>query len=117
MRVAEVERRSGLSRDTLRFYEREGLITPPRRDGANYRVYDPHTLVELNFIRRAQAIGFSLDEIRQAIPRLRDPSAPCPQLLAALQRKRTEIEQRLSEERQRLERVDAMLARLFGRSE
>ncbi|MDT9001992.1 MerR family transcriptional regulator [Paucibacter sp. APW11] len=112
MRIAEIERRAGLSRDTLRYYERIGLISPPRRGANNYREYEAHNLVELGFIRRAQEIGFTLDEIRAALPHLRQPPDHCPDLIAALQAKRAQIAERLAAEQLRLQRVDEMLARL-----
>ena len=63
MRVADVERASGLSRHTLRFYEARGLIAAPQRAANNYRIYPPQVLEQLAFIRETQGMGFSLEEI------------------------------------------------------
>lgn len=64
MRIGEVEKLSGCGRHTIRFYEAEGLIEAPRRDGNNYRAYEPAVVDELAFIRSAQDVGFTLGEIR-----------------------------------------------------
>ncbi len=54
----------GVSRDAIRFYEREGLLPRPRRTAARYRVYGQEDEERVRFIRRAQAIGLTLDDIR-----------------------------------------------------
>lgn len=58
MRISELERLSGLSRDTIRYYERIGLLASPPRSGNGYRSYDAHTADILKFIELAQQIGF-----------------------------------------------------------
>lgn len=112
MLVAELERRSGLSRDTIRYYERLGLITPPRRDGNGYRRYSAHTLVELSFITKAQEVGFSLQQIKPAIGHLRAPAGNCQDLLAALAAKGEEIAERIAQDKERLARVNNLIKRL-----
>ena len=59
MKIGELEARSGASRHTLRYYEQIGLISPQRRTN-NYREYTTQTLHDLDFIKRAQSMGFSL---------------------------------------------------------
>lgn len=111
MLIAEVERLSGLSRDTIRYYERIGLLpTPPRRSNG-YRAYEAHTLVLLSFIRSAQQIGFSLDQVRAALPHLRHPPQRCEELLSALVVKREDILQQIASEQARLRQVDKLLLR------
>jgi DNA-binding transcriptional MerR regulator len=111
MLIAELERQSGLSRDTIRYYERIGLLEPAPRRSNGYRDYDAHSLVVLNFIRAAQEIGFSLDEIRVALPNLRQPPKNCPNLLAALAEKRAKILAQIAEESARLDRLERLLQR------
>jgi MerR family copper efflux transcriptional regulator len=66
MRIGELSRRTGLSRDTLRFYEKAGLLSP--RVGRNgYRLYDASHLDLLRSIRFAQVLGFTLAEIKQSL--------------------------------------------------
>ncbi|MGN6153637.1 MAG: MerR family transcriptional regulator [Lysobacteraceae bacterium] len=114
MRIGELERRSGLGRDTLRFYERSGLITPPRRQANGYRDYDDHTLAELHFIRTARELGFALDEIRVAMPSLRAPPARCDTLLAKLRERRETLEADVAHRQGLLRRLDALMARFGG---
>lgn len=63
MRVGEVVRQTGVGREALRFYEREGLIADPPRDATGYRQYAPEVVRRLRFIKRAQQLGFTLHEI------------------------------------------------------
>lgn len=114
MLVKTVEQRSGLSRDTLRFYERSGLITPPSRTPNGYRRYDAHTLVELRFIAAAREIGFTLAQIKEAIPKLRAPPAQCEALLDSLRARREQIEAQMALEQRQLQRIDQLLLRLGG---
>ncbi len=63
-RIGEVAAQTALSRDTLRYYERRGLLGHPSRTNGGFRVYGKETLERLRFIKRAQVVGLSLDEIR-----------------------------------------------------
>ncbi len=65
--IGQLARHAELAPETLRHYERLGLIEPSRRSESNYRLYDAQALQRLRFIRRAQALGFSLPEIRQLL--------------------------------------------------
>lgn len=64
MTIGEVARTAGVATPTLRYYEREGLLAPTARSRAGYRLYDAEAVDQLRFIRSAQAVGFTLDDIR-----------------------------------------------------
>ena len=66
-RIGEVAARTMLSRDTLRYYERLGLLDRQPRTGGGFRLYGEATLDRLRFIKRAQAVGFTLEEIRELV--------------------------------------------------
>ncbi|MGH8011355.1 MAG: MerR family transcriptional regulator [Candidatus Binataceae bacterium] len=66
MRIGPAAHAARVSIDTLRFYERRGLIVA-RRDGSGYRVYSGETLARLGFIREAKELGFSLREIKELL--------------------------------------------------
>ncbi len=84
LRVAEVADAIGVKPDTIRFYEREGLLPPPRRTPSGYRSYDDRALDRLKFIRGAQRLGLRLSDIRDLLA-VRDtgicPCEPAEQLL------------------------------------
>lgn len=65
--IGQVARKTGLSVDAIRYYEREGLLPPPSRTQGGYRLYREREVGDLEFIRRAQQLGFSLGEIRELI--------------------------------------------------
>lgn len=67
MRIGELARLSGLTPDTLRYYERRGLLEKPHRSSGRFRIYSAATIERVRFIKRAQALGFSLDDIGQLV--------------------------------------------------
>jgi len=77
IKIGELAARYGVSRDTVRFYERPGLLRTPRRTAARHRRYDREPVVRLRFIRGAQRLGLTLDDIRQLL-RLRELRSPKP---------------------------------------
>lgn len=111
MQIKTLETQSGLSRDTLRFYERSGLITSPRRLPNGYRDYNDHTLTELKFIAAAREVGFTLAEIKTAIPHLKAPPDQCDALLQALLARRIAIEEQMELHRTQLSRLDQLILR------
>lgn len=95
MQIGEIAGATGLSRDTLRFYEKRGLLRA-RRSANGYRDYPPEAVDWLRYIRLAQTLGFTLSEIEADLPLLAEPGASAPQLRAAMERKLTDIDQRIS---------------------
>jgi MerR family copper efflux transcriptional regulator len=65
LKIGELSDRCGVSADTVRFYEREGLLPRPRRSSSRYRLYGREDEGRLRFIRRAQALGLTLEDIRE----------------------------------------------------
>jgi DNA-binding transcriptional MerR regulator len=98
LRVAELAGAVGVAPDTIRYYERAGLLPPPARTSAGYRAYDPGAVDRLRFIQGAQRLGLRLRDIRDLLA-IRDtgvcPCEPAEQLL-----------------RRRLAELDAEIARL-----
>jgi len=95
MQIGELAAATGLSRDTLRFYEKRGLLLS-RRLANGYRDYPPETVQWLCYLRAAQALGFTLAEIETGLPLLDDPVAAAPQLREALMRKLGDIDARIT---------------------
>ena len=67
MRIGELAKRAGVAIDTVRYYEREGLIPPPVRRASGYRDYLDTDVDRLRFMRRAKGLGFTLQEIRDLL--------------------------------------------------
>ncbi|MFL6533719.1 MAG: MerR family transcriptional regulator [Pseudomonas sp.] len=95
MRIGELEARSGASRHTLRYYEQIGLISPLRRTN-NYRVYTAQTLQDLDFIQRAQSMGFSLGEIGQILDAQRNELIDCADGAKLIEKKMAEIKLKIA---------------------
>jgi MerR family mercuric resistance operon transcriptional regulator len=75
--VGEVARRAAVHIDTLRYYERQGLVARPPRSRSNYRLYPEETVRRVQFIKRAQQLGFSLKEIQDLLALQAAPQAQC----------------------------------------
>jgi MerR family copper efflux transcriptional regulator len=65
--IGRIAQSAGVAIDTIRFYEREGLLPEPRRRPSGYREYDQSAVSRLRFIRRAKDLGFTLEEIRELL--------------------------------------------------
>lgn len=106
MRIGELARRAGVGIDTVRYYEREGLLPLPPRAASGYRAYAAGDVRRLQFVRRAKALGFTLPQIRELLALSRHAGQDMAQLQAAAREKLQEIDARLAE----LARVRAALA-------
>lgn len=95
--IGEVARRTGASRKALRLYEEAGIVPAPRRSAAGYRMYDRETLALLAFVRQAQRLGFTLDEIQQIVALRRAGHAPCPRVRDLVRRKAADLDRKLAE--------------------
>ncbi len=73
MNISQAAKVAGVSSKTIRFYEQQGIIPPADRAANGYRHYSAHQLEALRFIRRARALGFSLEESRELLQLSRDP--------------------------------------------
>ena len=76
MTIGLVARRAGVGVETVRFYERQGLIKEPERRMSGYREYDEEVVSRLGFIRRGKELGFTLKKIKELLSLRRDPSTP-----------------------------------------
>ncbi len=95
MTIGRVAKTLDLPISTLRFYEREGLLTAPDRSKSGYRLYDESAVKRLAFIRSAQAVGFTLEDIRELL-RL-DEDSSCKKVQTLLSRRLAEVETKLAD--------------------
>jgi DNA-binding transcriptional MerR regulator len=97
LKIGEVARESGIGIEALRFYERSGLLGKPARTQAGYRLYDAGVLERLAFIKKAQTLGFSLDEIGRIIRDAESGASPCDEVREIVRRRLTELDERMRE--------------------
>lgn len=98
MRIGQLAKESGVTVPTLRFYEQRGLLAKPRRLASGYREYANDTVATVRFVRRAQHLGFTLEEVRDLLRYWSDSSRSCGA-----------VEKRA---RETLQRIDAKMAGL-----
>ncbi len=108
--IGEVSKRTGVSTPTIRYYEGIGLLPSPPRSGAGYRRYDHATVEELLFIRKAQGLGFSLDEIAEILQLSRAGKAPCAHVLSLAHQHLAAADERLRQLRAFRRQLAASLA-------
>ena len=97
LKIGDVSRLSGVGIEALRFYEKSGLLDRPFRTMSGYRVYDRNVLDRLVFIKRAQVLGFSLDEIKQIVAEARGGQSPCEDVRGIVRRRLKELDERMRE--------------------
>jgi DNA-binding transcriptional MerR regulator len=95
--IGEVARRSGTSRKALRLWETAGILPSPRRTPSGYRLYDSTALDLLAFVRQAQRLGFTLDEIKEIVAIKRAGGRPCPHVRELVRRKTAAMDRRLAD--------------------
>ena len=97
LKIGEIAEQSGVSIDTVRFYEREGLLGRVRRTTSNQRRYDPDTVRRLAFVRRASALGFSLAEIKGLLALRVTSRLSCERVRERALAKLADIDRRIAE--------------------
>ncbi len=97
LRSGELARLARVSTDTLRHYERKGVIAAPRRLRNGYRMYEAETLERVRLVRRALSVGFTLDELARILKQRETGRAPCREVRELAAAKLAEIEERLKQ--------------------
>jgi len=105
--IGRLAREAGVPASTVRYYERSRLLRPDGRTDGNYRIYGPEALARLRFIRAAQAIGLTLEDITTLLDFRDGRTAPCNEVQIL-------IEERLSELKKRLEQLHHVKAVLHS---
>lgn len=95
LRIGELAEAAGVSRDTLRYYERIGLLRPDARTPSGYRLYRPEAARRVAFVRQAQALGLRLGEIQRILAVMDEGARPCAHVRQALAEKLAEVEARI----------------------
>ena len=106
--IGRVARSAGLAIDTVRYYEREGLLEKPARTASGYRDYTPDAVARLRFIRQAKDLGFSLFEIKELLALRVTPGKSCADVRAHAEHKIADVDRRIAS----LERMRGALVKL-----
>jgi MerR family copper efflux transcriptional regulator len=107
MQIGQLARQAGVAIDTVRYYERQGLLPPPERQESGYRRYGAEDVTRLRFIRRAKDLGFTLLEIQDLLKLSAVRHGDRAEVRAVAQQRLVDIERRLQE-------LEAMRAALAG---
>jgi len=109
--AGDVAKRLGIGVQTLHYYEREKLIPAPQRSGSGYRIYTPEIVERVAFIRKAQALGLPLGEVREVLLLVDEGACPCGHVQRALTEKLRDVDERLREMRSYRAELAALVER------
>lgn len=107
LQIGQVAQKTGLSVDAIRFYEKSGLLARPMRTQGGYRLYQAREIADLEFIQKAQRLGFSLDEIRELFSIQRHPHEVCIHVRDLIAQKLAIVRIKIAE----LQNMETQLAR------
>jgi Cd(II)/Pb(II)-responsive transcriptional regulator len=113
MRIGELAHKAGVDVQTVRYYEREGLLEAPARTGSGYRAYGPQHLERLNFVRHCRSLDMPLAEVRRLIELSTRKSVSCDEVNALV---RAHLG-RVQAKRRSLEELERQLAALNAQCE
>jgi Cu(I)-responsive transcriptional regulator len=97
MKIGELANATATNVETVRYYERIGLLSPPARTSANYRAYGSEHLARLSFIRRARDLGFTLEAVRELLTLSDDRSQSCQAVDSIARAHLTEVERKIGD--------------------
>lgn len=103
----ELARRTGCNSETIRYYEKIGMLPDPPRTAAGYRQYDDGHVARLRFIRRARELGFALDEVRGLLGLMDAGAQTCAEVKERTERHLAEVRAKIAD----LRRIERVLAR------
>lgn len=97
-RIGELAKLTGVSNDTLRYYEKNQLIAPARRTDSGYRIYPPEAAEQIRFIQRAKGVGFTLNDINELLSiQIEKTEHSCQEVKTFTETKLEDVEQKLAE--------------------
>ena len=108
LRTGDVAKQADVNLETIRFYERKGLLPKPPRTASGYRTFSPDMVRRVRFIKRTQDLGFSLREIKEVLALRVDPDTTCADVRRRAEEKIADIEQKVRD----LQRMKKALVRL-----
>jgi len=97
MRIGQLARATGTKAETIRYYEREGILPVADRTDSNYRDYSDDHLATLTFVRRARELGFSMAQVRELLALSDRNDKPCQDVDQLVQRQLMEVERKIAD--------------------
>lgn len=97
MKIGELSRATGTNIETIRYYERIGLLKAPARTSANYRAYDDLHRTRLAFVRHSRELGFSIEEVRSLLDLVDNPERECSQADQIATRHLAKVEKKIDQ--------------------
>lgn len=97
LKTGELAKRAGVNVETLRFYERKGLLPEPPRRESGYREYPEESITRIRFIKRAQELGFSLDEIHELLALRVKAETPCAGVKDFTEKKILDVQRKIAD--------------------
>ncbi len=113
--TGQVAKEAGVNVQTIRYYERRGLISKPPRRATGYRLYPEETVKCILFIRRAKELGFSLNEIAELLALRSEPGAPCSRVRRRASAKIADIDGKISALQSMKNALEVMVKACSGR--
>ena len=96
LKIGELARTGNVNLETIRYYEREGLMRPPQRTPSGHRAYAPGDVLCLHFIKRSQALGFTLSEIKELLALKVAPNQLCIDVVHQIEAKALEVKTKIA---------------------
>lgn len=114
LRIGDLARATDTRVETIRWYEKQGLIPSPSRTSGNYRAYGEAALARLSFIRRARDLGFSLDQVRALLDLASDEASDCASVDVLAQQHLDEIDRKIADLKALRSELSGLLASCKG---
>ena len=96
VRIGELANKCHVNLETIRYYEREGLMLRPKRTSSGHRASAPGDVRRLHFIKRAQALGFTLGEVKELLALKVEPHKPCMDVVHQIKAKTIEVQAKIT---------------------
>ncbi len=97
LRIGELAKETGIAVSALRYYEEIGLVYPSVKSESKYRYYNPSDVILVNFVKKSQNLGFSLEEIAEILAERNKGKSPCPKVRKIAEKKITELKGKIKE--------------------
>jgi MerR family mercuric resistance operon transcriptional regulator len=115
LRIGEMANKGNVHLETIRYYEREGLMLPPQRTPSGHRAYGPEDVLRLRFIKRSQGLGFTLTEIKELLAVKVAPNQSCIDVVHQIEAKALQVKSKIAHLRAIERTLNNMKASCEGR--